>query len=73
MADRLTEFARVAGWRGRIPEVPASELGETDRMPYDFAHQIVYDTTRIRTDLGYKEVLPPEVSLARTLEYERRD
>ena len=71
MAERLAEFARVAGWRGHIYEVPASELGETDRMPYDFAHHIAYDTTRIRTELGYNEVVPHQFALARTLEYER--
>jgi nucleoside-diphosphate-sugar epimerase len=71
MAERLAEFARIADWRGRVFEVPASELAETDRMPYDFAHHIVYDTSRIRTELGYKEVVSPEVSQARTLEYER--
>jgi nucleoside-diphosphate-sugar epimerase len=71
MAERLAEFARVAGWRGQILEVPASELGETDRMPYDFANHIAYDTTRIRADLGYKEVVPPGVGLARILEYEK--
>jgi nucleoside-diphosphate-sugar epimerase len=71
MAERLAEFARVAGWRGQIPEVPASELGETDRMPYDFANHIAYDTTRIRAELGYKEVVPLGIALARTLEYER--
>ena len=71
MRDRLTEFARVAGWRGRIFEVVASELGEMDRMPHDFAHHLAYDTTRIRAELGYKEVVLPEVSLERTLEYER--
>jgi nucleoside-diphosphate-sugar epimerase len=71
MAERLVEFARVAGWEGHILEVPASELVETDRMSYDFAHHLVYDTTRIRTELGYKEVIPHEFALARTLEDER--
>ena len=71
MRDRLAEFARVVGWRGRILEVLASELSEMDRMPHDFAHHLAYDTTRIRTELGYKEVVSPEVSLERTLEYER--
>ena len=71
MAERLAEFARIAGWRGHIVEVPASELGEADRMPYDFAHHIACDTSRIRTELGYQEVVSPEVSLARALEYER--
>src|SRR5262249_7021135 len=56
MAERLAEFARVAGWHGQISEVPASELDESDRMLYDFTHHIVYDTARIRTELGYNEV-----------------
>jgi nucleoside-diphosphate-sugar epimerase len=71
MVERLIEFAGVAGWRGNIIEVPASELPETDRMLYDFSHHIVYDTARIRAELGYKEVIPHEFALARTLEYER--
>src|SRR5262249_7834088 len=48
MNERLAEFSRVAGWRGRIFEVPASELNEADRMLYDFSHHIAYDTSRIR-------------------------
>jgi nucleoside-diphosphate-sugar epimerase len=71
MAERLAEFARVAGWKGHILEVPACELSETDRMTYDFAHHVAYDTTRIRTELGYKEVIPHEVALEQTLELER--
>lgn len=68
MEERLADFARVAGWRGRIIKAPASELPEGDRMPQDFAHHLAYDTTRIRTELGYKEILPHEESLAHTLE-----
>jgi nucleoside-diphosphate-sugar epimerase len=71
MEERLADFARVAGWRGCIVNVPASELPEADRMPQDFAHHLVYDTTRIRAELGYKEVVPHEESLARTIALER--
>jgi nucleoside-diphosphate-sugar epimerase len=71
MAERLLEFAHAAGWQGRLFEVPASELGETDRMPHDFTHHIAYDTARIRRELGYTEVIPREVALQRILEYER--
>jgi hypothetical protein len=70
MGERLGELAQVARWRGQILEVPASELAEKDWLAHDFAHHIAYDTTRIRTELGYKEVLPREVALVRTLEYE---
>jgi len=71
MAERLVEFARLAGWKGYIREVPPSELREADRMVYDFSHHLAYDTTRIRTELGYKEVIPHELAVARTLEHER--
>jgi nucleoside-diphosphate-sugar epimerase len=71
MAERLAEFARAAGWRGQILAVPASEFRETDRMLFDFSHHIVYDTSRIRKELEYKEIIPHEIALARTVEYER--
>jgi nucleoside-diphosphate-sugar epimerase len=71
MSVRLAEFAGAIGWRGRITEVPASALDEADRLPYDFAHHLVYDTSRIRAELGHKETLPPNLAVARILEYER--
>jgi nucleoside-diphosphate-sugar epimerase len=70
MVERLADFAHAAGWRGQMFEVPASDLCENDRMPQNFAHHIAYDTTRIRTELGYKEIVPHDVALARTLEHE---
>lgn len=70
MAERLTEFALAAAWPGQIFEVPATELPESDRMVYDFSHHIAYDTTLIRTELGYKEVVPHEIAITRTLELE---
>jgi len=70
MAERLREFALAAAWPGQIFEVPATELPESDRMVYDFSHHIAYDTTLIRTELGYKEVVPHEIAITRTLELE---
>src|SRR5262249_21302131 len=70
MAERLAGLARAAGWRGRIFGGSPSELDQADRMAYDCAHHIAYDTTRIRRELGYREVIPAEAALARTLEYE---
>jgi nucleoside-diphosphate-sugar epimerase len=71
MAERLAELARVAGWRGRIVAAPASELPESSRMPHDFSHHLVYDTSRIRRELGYREVVPHRESLLRTVALER--
>jgi len=71
MIERLEEFGRAAGWQGRMVRVPASELPEAERLPHDFSHDIVYDTRRIREELGYKEVVPREESLRRTVDLER--
>lgn len=71
MMERLVEFARVADWHGEILTVPASELDEANRMAYDFDHHLAYDTSLIRSELGYKEVAGHEHSLLRMIEIER--
>ena len=40
-------------------------------MPQDFSHHLAYDTSRIRCELGYREIVPREISLARTLALEQ--
>jgi nucleoside-diphosphate-sugar epimerase len=34
---------------------------------YNFRQDIAYDTTRIRRELGYSEIVPYELGLKRTL------
>ena len=61
--ERLEEWARVAGWSGRIVTGPAGEL--------DYSHHLSIDSGRIRRELGYKEVVPREEGIARTIAWER--
>lgn len=68
---RLAEWGRVAGWHGRIVPVAADALPENERMPQDFSNHLAIDTTRIRRELGYAEVVPREVGIARTIAWER--
>jgi nucleoside-diphosphate-sugar epimerase len=68
MLERLAEFAAIAGWSGRIIKVPQSRIPESERTSYDYAHHVVYDTTRIRTELGYSEVIPREKAIRQLLE-----
>jgi nucleoside-diphosphate-sugar epimerase len=70
-AGRLAEWGRVAGWRGRIVPVAADALPENERMAQDFSQHLAIDTTRIRRELGYAEVVPREVGIARTIAWER--
>lgn len=71
MQERLAEFARAVAWSGRVIEVPAVDLPEDERMPLRFEHHLVYDTQRIRAELGYQEVVNPSDALRRITERER--
>jgi nucleoside-diphosphate-sugar epimerase len=70
-AERLEEWGRVAGWKGRIVPVGGAEIPEDERMPYDWAHHVEIDTGRIRSELGYREVVAREEGIARTIAWER--
>ena len=59
---------RAAGWTGRIVVVPHGRL-TLDGGHYE--HHLVVDTTRIRAELGYMEVVPQEEGLRRTVEWQR--
>jgi nucleoside-diphosphate-sugar epimerase len=61
--QRLT---RAADWKGRIVLVPQGRLHEQG----NFEHHWVVDTTRIRAELGYMEVLAQEEALRRTVEWQ---
>lgn len=69
-AERIAELGRAAGWQGRVAPAPAADLPEEQQMPHDFAHHLVVDSSRIRAELGYAEVVPREEALARTLAWE---
>ena len=69
--ERLEEWARIAGWRGRIVAVPPAELPEEQRMPLDYRHHLAVDTSRIRAELGYAEVVPRDEGIRRTIAWER--
>ena len=70
-AERLEEWGRIAGWNGRVVPAPAEKFPESQRTPYDWSHHIAVDTTRIREELGYAEVVPREEGIARTIAWER--
>jgi nucleoside-diphosphate-sugar epimerase len=50
----------------RLKNLPRSSVPDT-AMPLNFEHNIAYDTSRIRRDLGYKEPIDYAEGLRRTL------
>ena len=59
---------RAGGWAGRIVVLPQGRL---DVGGGHYEHHWVIDTTRIRAELGYMEVVPQEEALRQTVEWQR--
>lgn len=63
--------AGAAGWHGEIIGVPDADLPAHLRLPVNYEQDLVLDSTRIRTELGYRERHPFAEGLARTIAWER--
>ena len=70
-AEWVRAIGEAAGWTGRVREVDREELPEGEREPYDFAHDLVADTGRIRRELGFSERVGREESLRHAVAAER--
>ena len=66
--DWIRAVGDAAGWRGAVREAPFAEIPESEREPFDFdyAHDLVADTTRIRRELGFRERVGRAEGLRRT-------
>lgn len=69
------EWARLlavaAGWSGDFIVVDDDDAPASVRMQGNLAQHCVVDTTRIRSELGYRELVMREEALRRTVAWER--
>jgi nucleoside-diphosphate-sugar epimerase len=70
-AEWVRAIGEAAGWEGEVVVVPEDQLPETRRELGDLQQHLVVDTTRIRTELGYREPVSREEGLRQTVEWER--
>jgi nucleoside-diphosphate-sugar epimerase len=69
-SEWIRAIAGVIGWAGKIVTVPGERLpGPPPRL--NFAQDLITDTSRIRSELGYGEAASLEERLARTIGWER--
>lgn len=71
LAEWVRQIGRTAGWLGNVIAVPQGMLPENLIMGVNAAQDIVVDSTRIRTELGYRETVSLEEALRRTVAWER--
>ncbi len=65
------QIARAMAWAGRFIVLPADRMPAHLQVPANFEQHWVYDTSRIREELGYREPIAREEALRRTIEWER--
>jgi nucleoside-diphosphate-sugar epimerase len=71
MAERVRLIGRVAGWDGAIVMLPANQLPQHLRAPYEPRQDLVVDVSRFRAELDFTEPVTIEEGLRRTIAWER--
>jgi nucleoside-diphosphate-sugar epimerase len=63
----VARIAKAAGWGGRVVTVSKGRLP----VPFNTDQDLTMDTSRIRAELGYREVVHPEEALRKAVAWER--
>jgi nucleoside-diphosphate-sugar epimerase len=66
-AERVRTLAKLVGWPGEIVALPRASLPPHLRDAYQYTQDLAYDTSRIRNELGYKEMVSVDEGLRRTI------
>lgn len=66
----IKKIAAVTGWTGSVRIFPTDQLPESLRDPYDYRQHLALDSTRIRQELGFQDVVPMDEAIARTVAWE---
>lgn len=70
-AERITEIGKIAQWQGKVVTVPESQLPPEWKLPLNAKQHWLIDSTRIRKELGYKEIVSSSEALQRTINWQR--
>jgi nucleoside-diphosphate-sugar epimerase len=71
VADLVRAIASVVGWQGKIVILPKSQMPDIWKFETNFEQHWVTDSTRIRTELGYTEIIDRHEALKQTIAWER--
>jgi len=70
-AEWVHKIADVVGWEGRVVVARADLLPESLRSTVDFRQHYDVDSSRIRSELEYSELVDEQTALKRTVAWER--
>jgi nucleoside-diphosphate-sugar epimerase len=69
--ERVRSLAKLTGWMGKIVTLSRASLPPHLRDAYDYSQDLAYDTSRIRSELGYGELVSVDEGLRRTVAWLR--
>ena len=66
----VESIGRIVGWEGEVRVVPSDAMPLHLQSDADFTLDLITDSSRIRNDLGFEELVDPDEALRRTVEWE---
>lgn len=69
-AERITKVGKLAQWQGKVVVVPKDKLPAEWNLPINTEQHWLVDTTRIRQELGYSEVVSLDEALLQTINWQ---
>jgi nucleoside-diphosphate-sugar epimerase len=69
--DWARKIAAATGWTGEFVVLPHDQTPKHLLLPGNTGQHLVVSSERIRRELGYRELLPREEAIRRTIEWER--
>ncbi|MDJ0588811.1 MAG: hypothetical protein QNJ72_02285 [Pleurocapsa sp. MO_226.B13] len=61
-------IAEIIGWQGKVVIVPKSQMLDSWNFEANLDQHWITDSTRIRTELGYREICDRQLSRLKILE-----
>ena len=73
-AEWVQQIARIVGWKGEVLVLPNDQLpAHLHSDKFDLTQQFAVDSSRIRRELGYAEIVDFDEALRRTIDWERKN
>ena len=71
VADLVKAIAKIINWQGEVVVVPESQMPDNWELEANLNQHWITDSTRLRTELGYTEIVSQPEALKRTIAWSR--
>ncbi|MGF1674652.1 MAG: NAD-dependent epimerase/dehydratase family protein [Rivularia sp. (in: cyanobacteria)] len=69
--ERITKIGELAGWKGKVVSLSKEKFPDDWNLPFNTEQDWFVDSSRIRQELGYREIVPLDEALKRTIKWAR--